>query len=264
MNKMIGLPIEDFDTTEITPENTIIDMNKLNFPVDIDKQNDAALLYIRNTGINATFSFDNCSYETKSWFLIRFLKKKNFELNMKSLVDTWIHIIANGYFNFNDLSHKSILDIEEINKFNEENKDYIFEIRRFIVSLPLVSINYFKNYITDNYLNEVDISEFDCSQYEKSSFNMINMSAFIYILKDPSIITLQQVLSDHIEPIWYTEYFDNNDNNAYFSDLINSFPYLNILNLFTPDNEMIRELFIDKMNNYLNSQIKTSNEDEID
>ena len=65
-----GLPIQKLP---ISPDDSI-DMSRLLFPVETSKQNKSALLYIRNTGLKANFTFDQCSYNDKEEFLLLYLE----------------------------------------------------------------------------------------------------------------------------------------------------------------------------------------------
>lgn len=253
ISNMIGLPIDDVSIIDsMTPDNTIIDMNNLSFPADKDKQNNAALIYIRNMNITASFCFDKCDYETRAWYVLSYMTKINLEIDMKCLTETWICILAKGYIDIKLLGCQCIFSDDELEKFCNDNAEYIYELRRFLISIPLVSMDFFRNDLISKGNDTVDLDELDVSVYPKTSFAGLNISGYVNIIKCPVTLTVQQAITD-IEPVWYTHYFDQKMNN-YYGFLISSFPYIDMYNMLMPGNDAIRETFIEELDKMLSGE----------
>lgn len=236
-----SLPI-DFSKLPLE-EDDIIDMSMPNFPVDDNNQNKAALLFIRNTGIKSKFDFSKCNFESKSEFLNLYLKGTMMNINVPELTETWISILTCGYF---DINIKSILTDDEIIKFKENNKSFIFELHRFLISIPLCAMSLL-NMKTGNFDIKLDMRDF-----EKSDFKEFNYHAFSHLFDYKEIIMLSQVI-ENITPVFYEYYFDfnNQDLSSFINKLINKYPYLSILNIMTNGDE-IKNMFISGISDMLN------------
>lgn len=249
MKKMFGLPI-DLETISSNNDKINIDMSKLSFPCDEDKQIRSSLIFLRNTGVKVDLYFENCSYEEKSKFLMIYLNDK-IVIDIPELSVSWIKILSYGYLN---IDFPSILNDDEIKKFNEENKDFIFEIHRFMVSLPLCAINYFAN--------KSERGDIDINEYESTDYDGINMKNFIHLFDYEEFLFLVQNIMD-IDPIFYNKYFYFNENyNPYIEIFLNKMPYLNILNIMLDVNEESQQEFIDGIKNILDNLGNESMEDK--
>lgn len=238
------LPIESSLIRDIT-ENDIIDMTNLNFTSASNPQR-MALLFIRNTGVYAKFMFDNCSFIEKESYLLLYLTGKRINVNIAILATTWVNILVH-----NKLETKlpSILSYEEIEIFIEKHHDVIDEFYRFLVSIPLCSMNFYRD--KDNN-PKIDISEF-----EKSDFTGFNAFTLIKIFNYKEMVILPQLI-EGIKPIFYSKYFESKSdrtNNIYpgfINDLMNKFPYSELLNILMSNNQNMVNGFICGFENILN------------
>lgn len=235
-------------------DDIMIDMSDLQFPFnDIKSKVNAALLFIRNIGISTfKYDFSDCDYQTKSLFLLEYIKKKNYHVDLKDLIKTWIKIVS---FDIIDVKIKSILTNDEIKQFIEENNDIVSDLRSIIGSIPLCSIEFYK---CKNKDSKKDLSEFDISQYKESNYDEINKSFLHFMMQYQCMIYIQESL-EIAEPIWYKQYFDETCN-PMFSCFITNFPFLDLINIFDPSNESVRQNFISNLDEYLNNNIKNDEE----
>lgn len=262
MKTIYGLPIRGIKEIDFSNGDNIIDMSDLRFPVDESEKKEAALLFIRNMGIIGNFDFSKCDYETKAWYMLAILKKLNLEVCIKSLNDTWIHILCDDYLGKDTIKYESIFNDEEMARFINDNRAYITEVRKLTFSIPLVTMDFFRKTMEKEKDCNIDLSEFDMSGYPVSQFNSLNMNAFSSILQYPEIIEFQQGGFD-IELTWYENYFVEGSNDCY-GLFINYFPYLSILNLVIPESEGIRERFMNELNKLLDSKIEQGEKEIID
>ena len=98
-----------------------------------------SFVYLRNINIPniIEFDFSLCSFKIKSEYLVMYITG-DANVNMRILNQTWIKILSFGY---TDISIDSILNDDEINQFIVENNELVYELRRFMVSMPLCSMN---------------------------------------------------------------------------------------------------------------------------
>ena len=242
---MIGLPLNINEVCETTE----IDMNNLNFPCDKSEQVNAAMLFIRNLDIHAKFIFDNCIYEFKEEYLVRYMTRKNFDIDIEILTSTWINILA---YEYGGTNQPSILTKDELSRFVENNDGIIFEMKRLLVSIPLVAMDFFReSLIKDHRDGNIDLSEFDVSSYEPNDTTLINTGSFVRMFDYEELVVIQQAIQG-IEPMWFINYFQK-ENNRFYGQFISKFPYLDMLNMFIPENEGIQNEFIEQLKNFLES-----------
>lgn len=234
-----GLPIQKLP---ISPDDSI-DMSRLLFPVETSKQNKSALLYIRNTGLKANFIFDQCSYNDKEEFLLLYLENNRLNIEIPILVTTWINILTYEKFN---VELESILNEDEIKMFHENNKEFIDEIYKFLVSIPLCSMKLYDQFSGSN----IDISEFKISKY-----NGFNGYTLIQLFDYKEIIVLSQSFSG-IRPEYYEKYFNIDDEPYpdFVNRLVNKFPHLSLLNVLMNENPELIHSFISGIENMLNPE----------
>lgn len=194
---------------EICDED-IIDMSDLSF--DSDNKLLMSFIYIRNCGIKNKLDFTKCDYKDKESFLKLYLAK-NIIFYSEQLIDTWRDIILNEYNN-------NLLSKKELIKFNEDNKEFIDNIKLFINSLALykcVKMN-------DFYNKSIGMN------FKHNSINSLCVGNICNILTKYDYIFIS-IIDDNYE------YFDElfTDRNAY---------YLNeIINNHTPYNELFSALY---------------------
>lgn len=239
------LPINMDDVKD--DNDIIIDMSKTNFPIDKDKQKISCFLFIRNTGLTAKYDFSDCDYKDKEEFLIQFMFHRNINVGIKELLDTWVCILTTGYTNIRHLS--SILNEDEINLFIKNNIEYVHELYRFFVSIPLCSMSfYLKSAKMDS---AISMGDFQSSDYY--GFNVYSLNQ---LFNYNEIILLTQMI-DNIAPVYYYKYFDIDDNRSSLRDtLFNKFPYLNMMNLIMPGNNENIDAFKNELENLLNKMME--------
>lgn len=234
---MYTLPLE-VGFFQVLPKDAEIDMSVLNFPTDENLQKKSAFIFIRNTEIVAKFNFDNCTFEDKSEYLMLFMKT-NARVRIPELITTWIKIIGYGYV---EIPLKSILSDDDIERFIIENMDFVKEVRRFSVSIPLISINYFLKVAKIDHIDDIPKTDFN----EMSIVNFFQLTDY-EIFKE--IINMID-----IEPAFYTYYFDQKK--SYYHELVNRFPYLNMLNMVMNSDTSMIEDFVSNMNKVLDGENK--------
>lgn len=88
-----NIPLKDIPIKDVHNDD-IIDMSSFIFDDTISDKKRAAMLYIRNTGLNAKFLFDNCSYLDKEDFLILYLTGHRLNVDIPILTSTWVKILV--------------------------------------------------------------------------------------------------------------------------------------------------------------------------
>ncbi len=237
------LPIAAEDIKEIKETDTI-DMHSLKFPDAVDPII-TALLFLRNTGIRAKLLFDECTYEEKEGYLIHFMITKRMSATIPELASTWAYILVNmeEHSVYGDNIY-SILSFDETKKFRERNKSLIDELNRFLISIPLCSIDIYA--VTRSETKRIDMNEF-----EVSSYYGFNHFALIQLLEYPAVILLSQSITG-IEPVFYQNYFKSNQCDVYpgfVGDLVNKFPHLQLMNIIMNNNQDLTDSFVDAIVN---------------
>ncbi|MCM1215368.1 MAG: hypothetical protein NC548_12720 [Lachnospiraceae bacterium] len=216
--KCYSLPIRLNEIDGITPENSIILMNELNFPCSPDKQKRSAFLFLRNTNIHASLSFDGCSYAGKCEYMMSYYTD-DICVQIPELDLEWLLILlrrANGH------QPCKIFTDEEGDRFIKEHKDFIDEVLRLIISLPLCSIQYF---LADKENVDTDIS---IDSFPKSDWDKLNMNNFIHLLDHEEILWLINPVDD-LKPTFYSKYFFT-EGNPYIQKMVAGLPFLALLN----------------------------------
>lgn len=236
----VCLPIDDMESID---NDFIIDMSELKFPVSSDAQVRASLLYLRNTGISPSgYDFSLCSYESKSEFLMLIIKNMRYNVNIGPLITTWIKIISTGVI---DVHLDSILSDEEINKFRIENRLFIDELCKFLISVPLCAMNLYNS--SGN--NNINLDEF-----KHNDFNDFNPYTIMKLLEYDECVTVSRLI-DGIIPEYYDLYFNTNNEciPGFINSIINKFPYLSLLNIIMNDSTDVVEKFINGISEFLNN-----------
>lgn len=233
-----SLPIEKLPINE----DDIIDMSKLNFPVDKCKQLKTSFLYLRNTGIKAKYEFDGCSYKEKEEFLMLYMKNNRLTVNMPMLTTTWVRILVHGKIN-SELD--SILTEDEIDKFYNDHNDYINEIYQFLISIPLCSMNLYRD--EGSTKSKINMDEFPSTNYFE-----IDPYVIIYLINYKEIIILSQAIEGS-DPLFYIRYFDTTWEcyPGFIKQLVDTFPYSSLLNVILSKNGNVINAFVDGLRNLL-------------
>ena len=221
INTVIPYP-EDMEE-RISNEGAIVDMSNLKFEGHY-KENEIkySFIYLRNTGYeNIDLDFSKVDYEKKSKFLLDYMKS-DIIFNCKELVQSWLSIILHsagveveGIFN--------ILNKEEEQKFLEENRVFIKDMCLFINSLPLYLLYRIKT---------IDFSMEDIMK----SDNVFSFGNNINFLINQEHINLLFIADDSNEPIFFNNYFTE-DNNDLFESLVNLDFYQTLLSLSEMNSE---------------------------
>lgn len=240
-----SLPIDSNELENVEKNEITVDMSKLNFQCNEEKQIRSCFLFLRNTNLKANMNFNNCLYNMKESYLL-FYMNGDMDVNMKPLTETWIDILIHYLYGEKEEYDNSILNKEEIKLFIDKNKSFIDEIYRFIISLPLVSMSFY--FTHSNKSNCINMDDF-----EKTDYEGINLLNFSNLLDNELFILLINPIND-VKPLFYTKYFDIN-NNIVMNTIINKLPYLSLLNVFLNDETVLKK-FIEN----INSLFKVNNE----
>lgn len=192
-----------------------LDMSDIRLDVDPDKRERAALVYLRNTGMEGQFDFSQCSYEQKEKYLVLYLTEP-LDVNTDILASTWIEILSAR--DGGGVVLPSILSSDEIEKFLERNHDFVQEIYQFINSLPAYAM-----YCVQNEDTWYNTSELECTSYNKLKMEnfhkLANYDAFILLIDGAT------------PPKFYEEIFGPKD--YYMSTLSSKLPYAGMLTALT-------------------------------
>ena len=244
--KVYQLPINENELKDINKE-IFVNMSNINFDDnDISKQQ-KAFIYIRNMNLH-NLIFTDCNFEEKEKYLLLYLEY-NINIDIDILNKTWLKILS---YNLIDIECESILNNDEICKFIKNNTEFINEIKQFIISIPICSMNYFfvlKSIKDENIDNQKYNLEYECTDYDRLNMynfkNLFRYNEFIYILMN---------ITEPNQPLFYNKYFFYNKhfiNNPFLSDLINKFPYLSLMELMF-NGQNFQNIFIENLNNFLN------------
>jgi len=239
--KFCSLPIDMSLVESITPENTIVDFSSLDFPCPADKQKRSAFLFLRNTNLKATFMFVGCTYEDKAEYMMMYYSG-NIAVHIPELDLEWLFILLRRAYGYQPCK---IFTEEEADRFISENKDFIDEVLRLIVSLPLCSIQYF---LSDKENISTDIT---MDSFPKSDWDKLNLNNFIHLLDFEDILTLINPV-DGFQPTFYSNYFYTRGN-PYIGKMIAGLPFLGLLNamMYNPGDQT----FANQLNIILNKEV---------
>lgn len=231
---MKDLLIPGFITSINESDELVVDMSDIgDFPVPIDKQKLASFIFIRNSGIKMKLDFSKCSYEDKDEFLMLWMTS-GIEVKSEELAISWIEILHNS----DAINKYSILDENEIKKFNSNHSEFISVIREFINSLPLYAISTF---------HEEDKEGFDLSEFDVSEEDNISMCNFYQLTQFPSFNLL---LEENAQPKYFKNIFNNFDNAFYLSKIMDNLPYIDFMLIMFGSPELQQE-FINNLNDSL-------------
>lgn len=229
-----SLPIENNSIKNVSI-NDIVDMSDLKFPEVVTDPERIALLFIRNTGIKANFTFARCTYEEKAKYLMLFMTGNRINVTMPKLSSTWARILLHGKI---ESSLMSILSVNDIIRFRDDHKDLIDELYQFMVSIPLCSIDVYAS-VKGN--SEIDIP----SEFKISTYDGFNQFGLVQLFDYREMIMLSLSMPE-IKPVFYQNYFQSKlckNYPGFVGDLVNKFPYFQLLNIVTNDNEELRNTF---------------------
>ena len=245
--------INILDNLEIYKDTIAINMHEINFQINsINKRIIAAFTYLRNTNLisnDIKLDFDKCTYDEKEIYLLTFLQNK-MQFMSPVLKHTWLKIL----YSFNTMENteiESILDNDEIKKFIENNIDYVKNVFKFLISLPIAAINYF-NTEYKQFLNcNLDININDITHNESDDINFDNLIGIIY---DEQFIYLITENHTNIAPEYYSKYFYT-ENNYRIQSIIDRLPYFQLMKLmFVGDNRDQLNSFNTNLESLLNNK----------
>lgn len=232
----IQLPIGLEDIDQIRNRHNILDMSKLNFPVEDVHKIRAAFIFMRNANFYPDLDFSNCSFLDKERALLIYIQD-NIEIHSTILSDTWIQILLSKYDI--PLSFNSIFIKEEIDEFIKRNNVFMHELYWFINSIPLCAILANKNKLN------IDLSEIPVTSYDK--IKLINF----HNLCDYDEFTLLITPDSNMKPMIYSKIFHNN--NRYLNKMIHQLPYLNMMTAMLSSSEQQQDI-INAFNNLLDNK----------
>ena len=196
-----------------------------------------SLIFIRNTGMKDDFSFENCSYEEKAAWLLMYLQG-DIDAQITPLRDTWIDILfGQGCHN-----ERSIISGDDINRFIDENREYVSHVRQFINSLPLYAIFAYHR------PNQEPMS---MDQFEISDFHQINLINVGYLADHPGfIILLDNNPPDDQKPVFFKKIWTDEQNLYDLSAIMAKMPYINLISLMLMPADKQAE-FVNNFDTYL-------------
>lgn len=133
--KQISLPLDPqlFESLDDSNEQFSLDPNDIKFD-NTENQIATALIYIRNLQLNVQLDFSKCDYETKEKWLLEYLNADLLlDKGLTQLDNTILTIIANE-----DIELKTILSVEEIKLFAENNRQQIEDCIKFLLSINTI------------------------------------------------------------------------------------------------------------------------------
>jgi hypothetical protein len=199
-----GLPYDINQMEIINNEGAIVDMSNINFPqISAEEQINVSLIYLRNTNFNVKLNFENCSYEDKKEYLIKYITN-NINIDYEEFSLTWLKILlffVEYDFNLDPdlLNIFSILTDEEIKQFISEENIIMEELYQLIISLSVYVL--FKSTMN----GEV----YDLSDIEKTDKNIIGIN--IYHLLYPEIDTIISSEKFDTKFLFYNKIFTINN-----------------------------------------------------
>lgn len=184
---------------EIQKNGAIVDMSEIRFPGNRDEStiNRTAMIFLRNTGFdNIHLDFSNCEYEFKQSFLIDYVSL-DIQVQLDELIQTWLSILCRYYNASEDVDvDGSIINLDEIDKFIENNINTVDLLMNFINSLPIYALNYNRLLHDDGGLSEF----MQCSDTTDIGPNIY------YIISSNRFVHLDSIILDR-PPIFFTNYF---------------------------------------------------------
>lgn len=260
------IPLESNDLKNILDnidelhDKVEIDIHDAKLPIaDMKMKSKAIFTYLRNTNIfshQIKINFDNCTFEEKEAFLLLFMQAK-YRIDLLTLKHTWIKILKK--YDKCDFEDYSILTDEEIDKFIENNKDYISNLYQFIISIPIGSINLFN----ERFKNGMNANlEIDVNELEHSSFCDINIYSIIAMMYEESFIYLITENKLGVKPLFYDEYFKVEDN-WFLQKCIDLLPYFKLLEyMFVGEHSEHLEVLKENIDEFLNTENPEENKEE--
>jgi len=206
-----GLPYKIEEMEKIQNKGAEIDMSNINFPVEGDKFRITSI-YLRNTDFdNIIFDFSTTSYEDKRDFLL-FYMTGDITYKIQPLIDTWQVIIC--YFKNFNYNINSILNIEEIQRFIDENISLVSEIIRFLESLPIAVISRLD--LEDGEI-KMDVEEIETVSFNKNIYELITRDFILAI----------SMFEPNFEPAMYKSHFYK-ENDELFDIITKENPYVSL------------------------------------
>lgn len=235
---------------DMDPTDNAVDMNQLKFPgiTEGTAVRRAALLYIRNTGLQLPLAFDKCSFEEKEEFLLLYMRS-NICVDIPVLVCTWLNILL--YMRHIDPGLPNILTPDEMHIFVSNNSEFIKDMLRLALSLPIEAMIY----LTNNHkcsLNNMGDDPFEIEDYPKSEYNEINFENFVNMTNQSIFIELIEDDMDDIEPTNFVKYFTNTTGRIEWK-LHHNLPFISIMELAL-DTDAAKNKFMEGLEMMLTNQ----------
>ena len=203
-----GLPYSQEDIEKAYLEGAEIDMGKINFPncKTLEENYETALVYLRNTGYNVVFHFENMNYEQNTALLKVYMNTK-IKYDIPILDSTLLEILfACAQIN---KGLDSILNELELITFVAEQFEFCYNIWQMVASLPLFAISRLQCDGTEI----VTMRGIEKCQDDFNTITLVNM------IKIPEFDDLY-LLAEQIKPKFYEKVFTL-ENNELFEALTN-------------------------------------------
>lgn len=228
--KHYSLPLDIPSMKSMNKETDCVDMSDLKFKGDKTKQKRSAFLFMRNTNLDANLDFSKCSYEDKEEFLLMFMHG-DIEVSCKILASTWMEILTHDCSD--EVILPCILTEEEIHRFIENNSDSISEVMKLSYSLPVYSI-YLYWFMSREREELKGLETFNVSEFPRCDYDGINPGNFCQLTYFDDFMMIINPPEGFV-PMYYTKYF--NYDNMVMSVIIDTLPYLNLINIIMGGNE---------------------------
>lgn len=208
-----GLPYDNVEMERIRNNGAIVDFNNICFPgIEDDRQIEVAFIYLRNTGFNIVPDLSACPFETKVKILKTYIET-NMECTNQHFADTWIAILLNSLGLV--YSQETLLTSEEIERFVDENVEYVGRILTFLNSLVVYAISRFEHNNT-----KIVMDGFPCTDEELVGVNIHKIIQHKHFY----IIDTQEI---DVPKLNFTKYFTMENNELF--DSMKDLPYMAIL-----------------------------------
>lgn len=224
------IPINMSVVESLNPEEDYVDMSELDFPIDPTKQKRAAFLFIRNTNLVIPMKFGTCSYKDRCEYMLLYYQG-DISVRIPELDVAWLEMLL---YRANMMPSFSLFTYEEMQGFISANKQFVDEVLRVAISIPLCSIDVF---LSGNKNIDSDIS---MAEFEHSDWCGLNFDNFAHLFDYPAMLSLTRPV-DGIRPVIYDKYFTKDDN-PYIGMMMEKLPYLNMLNAMLYDTERFKNL----------------------
>ena len=238
--KIYTLPfdISKLEELKSAGKHISVDMNETHFPENINTIK-TVFVYLRNIGFSELIDpeFSKCSYEKKSEYLLEYMKIKNIRVNIQPLIYTWHNIlITNG-------GAPSILTDEEEDKFIADNYEFICEVKRLAMSLPIYAMYRFNH---KGLYNLEELEHTDKEPVGENFYNLVSHSITfaMLIVDDKYVVEYKDDKYTRLPPLFYDKYFTV-ENNA-LMEMIENLPLMAALNALATSEDNICKQILDE------------------